>query len=97
MYIATTAAEAAILANYISARQLSQLAKANLAPVQAAAHKQYRANSFQSAHSCNDLRERLAAMDGGVTGLYRTMCNYGMQALALGLITWEEYKTATNQ
>ena len=36
-------------------------------------------------------------MDGGVTGLYRTMCNYGMQALALGLITWEEYKTATNQ
>lgn len=36
-----------------------------------------------------------AAMDGGVTGLYRTMCNYGMQAL--GLITWEEYKTATNQ
>lgn len=46
MYIATTAAEAAILANYISARQLYQLAKANL---------------------------------------------------ALGLITWEEYKTATNQ
>ena len=97
MYIATTAAEAAILANYISARQLYQLAKANLAPVQAAAHKQYRANSLQYAHNCNDLRDRLAAMDGGVTGLYRTMCNYGMQALALGLITWEEYKTATNQ
>ena len=95
MYIATTAAEAAILANYISARQLYQLAKANLAPVQAAVHKQFRANSL--AHNCNDLRDRLAAMDGGVTGLYRTMCNYGMQALALGLITWEEYKTATNQ
>lgn len=95
MYIATTAAEAAILANYISARQLYQLAKANRAPVQAAVHKQFRANSL--AHNCNDLRDRLAAMDGGVTGLYRTMCNYGMQALALGLITWEEYKTATNQ
>ena len=95
MYIATTAAEAAILANYISARQLYQLAKANLAPLQAAVHKQFRANS--PAHNCNDLRDRLAAMDGGVTGLYRTMCNYGMQALALGLITWEEYKTATNQ
>ena len=40
---------------------------------------------------------RKRGMDGGVTGLYRTMCNYGMQALALGLITWEEYKTATNQ
>jgi len=65
MYIATTAAEAAILANYISARQLYQLAKANLAPVQAAVHKQFRANSL--AHNCNDLRDRLAAMDGAET------------------------------
>lgn len=97
MYIATTAAEAAILANYISARQLYQLAKANLAPVQSAVHKQFRANPNTSAFSRNDLRDRLAAMDGGVTGLYRSMCSYGMQALALGLITWEEYKTATNQ
>lgn len=97
MYIATTAAEATILANYISARQLYQLAKANTAPVQAAVHKQFRSNPSRSPFSADDLQDRLTAMDCGVSQLFRNMHLYAAQALALGLITWDEYKAATNQ
>lgn len=95
MYIASTAAESAILANYIAARQLHQLATANTDPVRAAYSKQLRSNPPQSPFTRSDLADRKAAMERGCDYLWEQVLIYSAQALALGLITWDEYKQAT--
>lgn len=88
-----TAAVAAVAAEYLAARQLYSQTHAQLAPVRAAYSQQLRSHPDKCPP--RDLGSQLDAMEHGAELLRRQLADSASKALALGLISWDEYKAAT--
>lgn len=90
----TTAAAAAVAAEYLAALELYEQTRTQLAPVRAEYSQQLRDNPDK--YPPHDLASQLDAMEHGAELLRRQLIDSASKALALGLITWVEY-TATTQ
>lgn len=88
-----TAAAAAVAAEYLAARQLYRQTRTQLAPVRASYSQQLR--SHPDKYPPHDLGSQLDAMERGAELLRRQLADSAAKALALGLISWDEYKAAT--
>lgn len=88
-----TAAVAAVAAEYLAARQLYRQTHAQLAPVRAVYSQHLR--SHPDKYPPHDLGSQLDALEHGAELLRRQLADSAAKALAPGLITWDEYKAAT--
>lgn len=89
----TTAAAAAVAAEYLAALELYEQTRTQLAPVRAEYSQQLRDNPDK--YPPHDLASQLDAMEHGAELLRRRLVDSAAKALALNLITWAEYKEAT--
>ena len=93
MLTTSTAAVAAVLADYLRCRQLAALAHANYRAVDAAVGAHMRANpAYIPVIAHDELTRRRDAIWKGCLAIDAQLATAAAMALAVGAITWAEYQ-----
>lgn len=95
MFYAPTAATAAALADYVRTKQLRALAYANYSALASIISRRVRQNpNYHPATASDDTTRQYDALQEGYNLIDAEFKAAAAKALAVGVISWDEYKLA---